>query len=87
MHNASAYGMSLQSTVGTARPNTKSLRATIPEGIVVFLGLSEGDKLEWKMEIDASTGERYAMVRKTGANSASYEGSKRMSKYPRHKNR
>lgn len=45
--------MSLESTATSARPETKSLRATIPEGIVFFLGLKSGDKLEWKkMTID-----------------------------------
>jgi hypothetical protein len=43
--------MSLESTVGIAKVGTKSLRATVPEGIVAFLGIREGDKLEWKMEI------------------------------------
>ena len=43
--------MSLDSSVGTARTGTKSLRATVPEGIVAFLNLHAGDKLEWKMEV------------------------------------
>jgi len=38
------------------------LRATIPEGIVAFLELEAGDKLEWKMEIIG--GERVVIVRK-----------------------
>ncbi len=44
--------MSLKSTVGIAKTGTASLRATIPEGIVVFLELRAGDRLEWKMDID-----------------------------------
>ena len=55
--------MSLESKVGIARPESKSLRATVPEGIVAFLELEAGDKLEWKMEI--IDGERVAMVRKS----------------------
>ena len=43
--------MSLDSSVGIARTGTKSLRATVPEGIVAFLNLQSGDKLEWKMDI------------------------------------
>lgn len=35
-------------TANIARPNTKSLRATIPEGVVFHLDLKDGDKLEWK---------------------------------------
>jgi antitoxin component of MazEF toxin-antitoxin module len=54
--------MSLQSTVGIARTGAKSLRATIPEGMVAFLELQEGDKLEWRMDIQ--NGERIATVRK-----------------------
>lgn len=52
--------MSLESTVGIAKVGTKSLRATVPEGIVAFLGIKEGDKLEWKMDIKDS--ERLAIV-------------------------
>lgn len=40
-----------------ARPNTKSLRCTIPEGVVAFLGLEDGSKLNWFME--ESRGRRY----------------------------
>jgi len=43
--------MSLESTATSARPETKSLRATIPEGIVAYLELANGDKLDWKMEM------------------------------------
>jgi hypothetical protein len=56
------YRMSLESKVSIARPKSKSLRATIPEGIVAFLELEKGDKLEWKMEI--INGERVTVVRK-----------------------
>ena len=54
--------MSLESKVGIARPKSKSLRATIPEGIVAFLELEKGDKLEWKMEI--IDGKRATIVKK-----------------------
>jgi hypothetical protein len=59
-----AFPMSLRSTVGIARTGAKSLRATVPEGIVVFLELREGDKLEWRMDIQ--NGERMVIVRKAG---------------------
>lgn len=55
--------MSLESKVSIARPESKSLRATIPEGIVAFLELKKGDKLQWKMEIDEN-GERIVIARK-----------------------
>jgi len=42
--------VSLESTATSARPKTRSLRATIPEGIVAFLELKNGDKIEWKMQ-------------------------------------
>jgi len=56
--------MSLESTVGIAKVGTKSLRATVPEGIVAFLGIHEGDKLQWKMDIQNN--ERVAIVQKKG---------------------
>jgi len=54
--------MSLKSTLGTAKTGTTSLRATVPEGIVAFLELKAGDKLEWRMEIVGD--ERVATVKK-----------------------
>lgn len=60
---AYSESMSLQSTLGLARPGTRSLRATVPEGIVAFLALTEGDQLDWRMEVDEK-GERYLTVRK-----------------------
>jgi len=54
--------MSLKSTLGIAKTGTTSLRATVPEGIVAFLDLKSGDKLEWKMEI--INGERVVIARK-----------------------
>lgn len=55
--------MSLYSTLSTARTGTNSLRATIPEGIVAFLDVKEGDKLDWKMEV-TKEGERVVLVTK-----------------------
>jgi bifunctional DNA-binding transcriptional regulator/antitoxin component of YhaV-PrlF toxin-antitoxin module len=43
--------MSLKTKASLARPGSPSLRATIPEGIVAFLNIKEGDTLEWKMEM------------------------------------
>ena len=54
--------MSLESKVGIARTGTQSLRATVPQGIVAFLELEAGDKLDWKMEIIG--GQRVAIVQK-----------------------
>lgn len=42
--------MVLESTVSIAKVGTKSLRATVPEGIVSYLDIQAGDKLEWYME-------------------------------------
>lgn len=55
--------MSLKSTTTVASPKTKSLRATVPEGIVAFLDLKDGDKLEWKMDFEKN--ERVVKVRKS----------------------
>ena len=68
--------MSLQSKVSVARPKSKSLRATIPEGIVAFLDLKKGDEIDWKMEI--IEGKRTAMVQKVVSDE---EGMKIASKY------
>ncbi|MDQ6668581.1 MAG: hypothetical protein M3Y53_10210 [Thermoproteota archaeon] len=54
--------MSLASTVGIAKIGTKSLRTTVPEGIVAFMGIKEGDKLEWRMDMQDTT--RVAIVKK-----------------------
>ena len=54
--------MSLQTTVGVAKTGVKSLRATIPEGVVAYLDLRAGDKLEWRMEIE--DGQKVVKVRK-----------------------
>lgn len=58
--------VSLESRVGIAKAGTKSLRATVPEGIVAFLNIQVGDKLEWKMDI--LNNERIAIVRKRSGN-------------------
>jgi hypothetical protein len=55
--------MSLDSTVGLAKSGSKSLRATVPEGIAIYLELGVGDKLQWKMSSDEN-GERTTVVRK-----------------------
>jgi hypothetical protein len=54
--------MSLKSTLGIAKSGTTSLRATVPEGIVAFLELKAGDKLDWKMHI--ANDERAVIVTK-----------------------
>jgi hypothetical protein len=62
MYCRGKFEMSLKSKISIARPGSPSLRATVPEGIVAFLNLKEGDNLEWKMEI--IDGKRIAMVQK-----------------------
>lgn len=54
--------MSLSSTVGIAKLGTKSLRATVPEGVVAYLDLKSGDKLDWRMEIE--NGEKIVKIQK-----------------------
>jgi len=41
--------MDLQSTVSIAKVGTNSLRATIPIGIVSYLDIQAGDKIQWRM--------------------------------------
>lgn len=54
--------MSLESKTAIARIGSKSLRATIPEGIVAYLELESSDTLEWKM--DNVKGRRVAIIKK-----------------------
>ena len=58
--------MSLDSSVASARKESKSLRATIPEGIVAYLDLQTGDKLEWKMNMSGK--DRVVIVSKKKEN-------------------
>lgn len=39
-------------TLTRARPNSDSLRTTVPKGIVNQFGLKDGDKLNWKIIAD-----------------------------------
>lgn len=41
--------MTLTTHISSAKRGTKSLKTTIPEGVVEFLGLTEKGELEWKM--------------------------------------
>ncbi len=54
--------MVLESTVSIAKVGTKSVRATVPEGIVSYLDIQAGDKLEWRM--DTQNNGRVAIVTK-----------------------
>ena len=58
--------ITLESTVGVAKAGTKSLRAKLPQGIVSYLNLKPGDKIEWTMN-DRSN-ERMVMVSKKMGN-------------------
>ena len=53
----------LSSTATFASPKTKSLRATIPEGVVAYLGIQSGNIIEWRMEI--MDGQKIVLVRKS----------------------
>ena len=54
--------MNLESKAIRARPDTPSLRSTIPSGIVAFLDLQDGDILEWIM--DTQNDERQILLKK-----------------------
>ena len=51
----------VQTTVAVAKTGTRSLKVTIPEAMVMYLELENGDKLEWKMDVDKK-GNRVATV-------------------------
>lgn len=61
----------LTSTATFASPQTKSLRATIPEGIVAYLGIANGDRLEWRMEIE--NGDKVVKLKKAGLSKEGFE--------------
>ena len=39
--------------ITSARPNTKSVRTTIPHEVVKFLELKNGDNIKWVVDIDS----------------------------------
>jgi len=54
--------MVLTTKVAIAKAGTKSIKSTVPEGIVEYLQLEDKDELEWKM--DTQNNERIAIVKK-----------------------
>jgi hypothetical protein len=54
--------MGLFTKVGSAKKGTRSLKTTIPEGIVEFLELTDRDELDWRMVVQGD--DRHAIVRK-----------------------
>jgi hypothetical protein len=48
--------------VGSAKAGTRSIKSTVPEGIVEFLQLKDKDDLEWTMDIRQN--ERIVIVKK-----------------------
>jgi hypothetical protein len=54
--------MVLKTKIASAKAGTKSMKSTVPEGIVEFLKLEDKDELEWGMEIQKD--ERIAIVKK-----------------------
>ena len=59
--------MGLTTSVSAAKSGTRSLKTTIPEGIVSFLDLKPGEKVDWTMEF--IKGRRVAAIAKS-ANSS-----------------
>ncbi len=57
--------MSIETAVTAAKAGTRSLKATIPQSIALYLELEAGDALQWKM--DTKDGKRVASVRKVRA--------------------
>ncbi len=54
--------MTIITKIANAKKGAKSLKTTVPEGIVEFIGLSDDDQLEWKMEVKDD--ERIAIIKK-----------------------
>ncbi|MGH9876994.1 MAG: hypothetical protein ACRD5H_05095 [Nitrososphaerales archaeon] len=57
--------MVLKTRVALAKAGTRSMKTTIPEGIVEYLELDGKDDLEWKM--DMRDGYKIAVVKKAEA--------------------
>jgi hypothetical protein len=53
-----------ESSVSSARAKSKSLRTTIPEGVVNPLDLKSSNKLIWEVVFDEDKREIFAIVRK-----------------------
>lgn len=65
--------MTLLTRISSAKKGTKSLKTTIPEGVVEFLELSDQAELEWKMEVannDRSVTIKKAMINWGGSQKA-----------------
>ena len=58
--------MVLTTRVAIAKAGTKSIKSTIPEGIVEFLQLKDKDELEWNMDIQNN--DRVAIIKKITKN-------------------
>ena len=54
--------MVLTTKVAIAKAGTKSIKSTVPEGIVEFLQLKDKDELEWNM--DMQNNDRIAIIKK-----------------------
>ena len=63
--------MVLTTKVAIAKAGTKSIKSTVPEGIVEFLKLEDKDELEWKM--DMQNNDRVAIIKKVTKNTDSAE--------------
>jgi putative heme iron utilization protein len=63
--------MILTTKVVTAKAGTKSIKSTVPEGIVEYLQLKDKDELEWNM--DMQNNERVAIVKKVTKDKDSIE--------------
>ena len=55
--------MTLKTVTTSAKSGTKSIRVTVPEGAVAYLGIEAGDELEWSMESIA--GRKVLIVQKS----------------------
>jgi hypothetical protein len=58
--------MILTTRVAIAKAGTKSIKSTVPEGIVEFLQLKDKDELEWNM--DMQNNDRIAIIKKVTKN-------------------
>lgn len=58
------YAMVLKSIASSAKSGTKSIKSTVPEGVVEFLSIKSGDTLEWTMVVHEE-GDRVSVVKRS----------------------
>jgi len=71
--------MTLKTVTTQAKAGTKSIRVTVPEGAVAYLGIEPGDELEWLME--SIGGKKVLIIQKASPETQTEKALRIASKY------